>query len=768
MNIKTNDDYYSEFERELFKDRRLSGKDLQDAKTASKQVFDTCTNFLVDQRFLVQNPQGYTSDQPGRSGMNVMASMEDINSDVSLERVGGSSIRELVQRCGVPRDREDEASCAVANLLSKFKVCAGSNQLYRSLHFSKSKESMDSTTLQSNMTTTYAPSLFGMATHIGIPGTEAFGADIDKVLPDIRASLAVTLLQFHRGILDRIMHRRTSSSPYVKYVVPYTEVYDMLKSNDASSKVRNSDEHNIPFIELYADPRQVSNQLQPIVPLMANATEDEVYADGYIKYNCKANLFDLSVIANQLGRTHYNFTDLVSENVILNEILLKISKDGTEEIIRVNTSHLSGSRLQMRPNTKDSGIRTCQLNITIKLDNKIKTIQGTPSTLLASTTSADYVKAVITVAHEINLKYADVDGMGYIKAMAANAVPGAAPSSAVQTLVEGLTFELLAYNLDARYSEENLRKSNLAIRSQVRTFDYEISLGRNILVDYAFDEELPEGLMGVVTEATSLGQDHRGLDVIIKEMMFVYDRVRQETEDPALRPRLDKIGFEYVASQLVRPVVYLQTIDLDNVDTIRSSDMLGDIRQYVEWELLNIVSLYFQNSFYRQQLTPGEKPVFKVLTSSIILDNLLSIPHIHNHLNTESPVDGNTVEYRRVLPNGCILDCVSTSYNYMRDKIIMIPYRENMAEDVLNWGSNWDYGTFVAHYNPQLDNGVNKRIFSNSRAMVIPTNPGGIYLDVRNISKLMDMFTVVNPTMTRVPQPFDIIAEDSNSGVVIP
>ena len=74
MNIKTNDDYYSEFERELFKDRRLSGKDLQDAKTASKQVFDTCTNFLVDQRFLVQNPQGYTSDQPGRSGMNVMAS----------------------------------------------------------------------------------------------------------------------------------------------------------------------------------------------------------------------------------------------------------------------------------------------------------------------------------------------------------------------------------------------------------------------------------------------------------------------------------------------------------------------------------------------------------------------------------------------------------------------------------------------------------------------------------------------------------------------
>lgn len=761
MNMKTrsSEEIYSDLEKTIFADRKMFGKDLQKATELSKQVFDTCANFLMDQRFITNggiNPQHSMSQS--------VASMESVNPEVSVERVGGAAIMDLVRRCHVPANRETEAACAVANLLSKFKVCAGNNELYRLMHFSKSKASTESQSLQSNIQATYAPSLFGMVNHIGLPGNEAFGADIDKVLPDIRASLAVTLLQFHRGILDRIMHRRTSSSPYVKYVVPYAEVYDMLLSNDASSKVRNSDDHNLPFIELYADPRQVSNQLQPIIPLLSNDTEGVVYADGYINYNCKANLFDLSVIANQLGRSHYNFTDLVSENVILNEILIQISKDDTEEIIRVDTSHLSGARLQMRPNTKDSGIRNCMLNVTVKLDNRTKTIKGEPSTLLATTTSADYVKAVLTTAIEINLKYADVDGMGYIQAFAANAVPGAEASEEVKTLVEGLTFKMLAYNLDARYSEENLRKSNLAIRSQVRTFDYEISLGRNILVDYAFDQELPEYLMGLVTEATSLGQDHRGLDVIVKELLFVYDRVRQETEDPRLRPRLDKIGFEYVASQLVRPVVYLQTIDLDNVDTIRSSDVMGDIRQYVEWELLNIVSLYFQNSFYRQQLNAGEKPMFKVLTSSVILDNLLSIPHIHNHLNTESPVDGNTVEYRRVLPNGCILDCVSTSYNYMRDKIVMIPYRENMPEDVLNWGANWDYGTFVAHYNPQIDNGVNKRIFSNSRSMVIPQNPGGIYLDVRNISKILDMFQVVNPTTTRIPQPYDIIAEEVGEG----
>lgn len=754
---KTSAEIFNDLESSLFSDVKNT-KATRDAKNEARMVFERCAQFLMENRIL----------SPGRTEhmatmKNYTASMESVNSQFSAERIGHMNIRNLVQSCHVPAERETEAMYAVLGLLSKFKACAGNDSLYRALHFSRSKDAENSMTLQSNMQTTFAPSLFGMATNIGLPSQEAFGADIDKVLPDIRASLAVTLLQFHKGILDRIMHRRTSSSPYVKYVVPYAEVYDMLKSNDISSKVRNSDSHNIPFIELYADPRQVSNQLQPIVPLLSNDTEGVVYADGYIRYNCTANLFDLSVIANQLGKSHYNFTDLVSENVILNEVLMELKSGDTTEIIRVDTSHLSGSRMQMRPNTKDSGIRSCMLNLTVKLDNRIKTITGETSTILAVTTSADYVKASMTLAHEINLKYADVEGLGYVKAVAANQVEGAEPSEAVKNLVEGLTVTLLAYNLDARYSEENLRKSNLAIRSQTRTFDYEISLGRNILVDYAFDQELPEYLMGLVSEASSLGQDHRGLDVIIKELLYVYDRMHEESSDPNLRQRQDKIGFEYVSSQLVRPVVELNTIDLDNVDTIRSSDVLGDIRQYVEWQLINLTSLYFQNSFYRQQLNPGEKPCFKLLTSSVILDNILNVPHIHNHLCTDQPSDGSVVEYRRVLPNGVILDCVSTSYNYMRDKIVMIPYRENMPEDVLNWGANWDYGTFVAHYNPQIDNGVNKRIFSNSRTMVIPQNPGGIYLDVRNISKIVDLFAVVNPTSSRLPQPSDVIAEEKGN-----
>lgn len=719
----------------------------------ARRVYDKCCKFLASQRLINGNFRDIMNNRNG------IVSMEAFNNNANFGNLGAQEIRQLVKDCGVPRKMQGEAVKAVKALLSRIRASNGSNDAFRMQHFDHgTRKDITQQALDTSVTTVFSPALRAMAKNIGIPSQEAFGASIDKVLPDIRESLAITLLQFHRGLLDRIIHRRTSASPYIKYVVPYAEVYDMLKSNDPSAEVRNNGDHIVPFIELYGDPRVVSNQLQKIIPLAANDTAGVLAYDGVVKFQQKANLFDLSVLPNQLGKTHYNYTDLVSENVNLDKIIIKLQNNGTAEQFAIDVSEVNNARFNMQPNVNDSGIRACNLDYTVRLDKNTLTATGVPSKILAKCTDTDYIRVHLRAAVSISLKYADVEGFGYVKAEAYNR-NHAQVADEVNQLAANTTVELVGYAVDARYSEENLRKSNLAVRWHTRTFDFEISNGRNILVDYSMQEELPEFLMSLVTEATSLGQDHRGIDVIIKEMMHVYDVTNCENNDPDFRDRLDKVGFQYVASQLVRPVVYLNTIDLDNVDTIRSGDILGDIRQYVEWELINLTSLYFQNSFYRHQLAPGEKPVFKVFTSSIILDNLFNIPHYHNHLNTDEPADGSTVEFRHVLPSGVILECVSVTFNYMRDKIVMIPYRPNEPNSELNWGHNWDFGTFVAHYNPQLDNAVNKRVFSNTRAMVVPTNPSGIYLDVQNISKLINMFQVANPVTngTQLEQPADNI-----------
>ena len=679
-------DVYTEMENTIF-----SEKDRRNAKQKAnvdhcRRVYDACCNFLEGHRLVNANVDLQKSDVIG---------CESFNNDASLAHIGESDLRQLCMDCGVPSDKMETAMKSVAVLLAKVKACAGNNELFRNQHFTHGTRSdIDAGKISNNVNTFFAPSLYNTITNIGLPSQEAFGANIDKVLPDIRASMAVTLLQFHRGLLDRIMHRRTSASPYIKYVVPYAEVYDMLLSNDPDGNVRNEGDHINPFINLYGDPRMVSNILQPIVPLVSNDTEGVLVADGFVKFNCRCNLFDLSAIPNSLGKSHYNYTDLVSENVILDSVLIELSNGTTTEIFQIPTAQVNGARLQMMANTVDSGIRAAMLKYVVKFDANTKTMTGATSTLLAGCTATDYIRVGMNVATQINLKTAVAEGLGYVTAEAYN-VNKAQVDANVATLVQGLTISLKGYALDAKYSEENLRKSNLAIRYHVRTFDFEISNGRNILVDYSFEEELPEFLMSLVTEATSLGQDHRGIDIIVKELMHVFDVTQLENDDPDFRERLDKIGFQYVASQLVRPVVYLNTIDIDNVDNIRSGDYMGDVRSYVEWELLNLVSLFYQNSYYKHQLRPGEKPVFKVFTSSVILENILSVPHYHNHLNTEESVDGSTIEYRRVLPNGTILDCVTCTFDYMRDRMYMIPYRENDPEDVLNWGHNWDFGTFI-------------------------------------------------------------------------
>lgn len=725
-------------------------------------VFNKCCDFLSTQRIVPPS-----CDHLRNVKKNL--SIEDLSKDWQPTSLSGEALRQLVIDSGVvPNENIEEATILLGSLLCRAKS-ASSSVDFRESHFARlagiESFGVNHTQLQRGMSV-FPRALSDQLTSPGfradtfLVGAESFGASMDTVLPDIRAAMTVTLLQFHRGLVDRVLHRRTNGTPYVRYVVPYAEIYDMLKSNDDNGEIRNNGDHYIPFIELYGDPRAVSNTLTPIVPKKDLDTKGQLYADGFIRNKAyRVNLFDLTVDADKMGYSHYNLTDVVSENVALDALLISVSDGSTTEYFELNVRQLNQSRLNMLPNVNDSGIRGVIFNYTFKLGKDSKTQSGATTTLLARCTDTDYLRAHISFTSEINLKYATTSGYGEIGVDAYNKNK-AAVASAVTTMLEGLTFEVVAYKLDASFSEENLRKSNLAIRSNVRTFDFEISNGRNIMIDYSMQQELPEFLMSLVSEATALGQDHRALDIIVKELMHVYDVTHLENDDPNFLDKLDKTGFQYVSSQMVRPVVYLQTIDLDAVDTVRSSDYLGDVRQFTEWQLLNLTSLIYQNSFYTQQLNPGEKPKFKVITSAIIKDNMLSVPHIHNHLNVNESVDGNNVEYRRVLPDGTVLDVVTCTYNYMRDKIIMIPYRDNAPESFLNFGHNWDYGTFVAHYNPQIENGVNKRVFANSRTMVIPTCPIGLYIDVKNISKYIDMFQITNPVPdgSVLPSPSETMA----------
>ncbi len=185
-----------------------------------------------------------------------------------------------------------------------------------------------------------------------------------------------------------------------------------------------------------------------------------------------------------------------------------------------------------------------------------------------------------------------------------------------------------------------------------------------------------------------------------------------------------------------------------DVDTIRSSDYMSDVRQFFDTRLTRIMSLVHANSLYRQQLEPGEAPTYKLVTSNIILENLFAVPHIHNHIEQmeRKESDGEVVEYTRVLPSGIVLQCITSPWDKMRDKIFIVPFRPSYPDSELNYGHNWDYGTFLAHYTPQIAMGVNKRLFCNARETPIITNPVAVSLTIVHFDDFIDLSYVSGVT----------------------
>lgn len=685
-----------------------------------------------------------------------------INTSVNLQsQLSSSSVLELCTACGIKDPSQKQAAAmAVVNLLLKMRSVSNNGGMFRENHFGNIADSvagkaMSLSDLRSMLPRTLHSTVFDQSTY----GNEAFGAETDRVLPDIRVSMAVTLLRFHRGLLDRIIHRRTSSSTVINYTIPYAEVYDLMKSMDNSGQVRNSSDHRIPFLNLYADPKVVSNTLRPIVPLAVNDVAGSFVArDSVLKFNTMdGNLMDLAKVAGQIGMAHTDYTDLIADGVVIDKFFFKLTATVnvagtptamTEEFMLPLRTY-SKSRLQMEANTTDSANRVTNLYQQFKLTKNLKTTSGADSRILAGVEPTDCLELRTQMSIGVNLKFHTFwsSATASITPYTTNA-SGAVAANITDLLNAAggkLSMALVGFSLDAKYSEENLRKTNIAIRSHYRTMGWEIPVGRNFVVDYALNEALPEYVMANVTEAISLGQDHKALNIIMQVLADVHDRGVDENSDPNFRDDIYKLGFDYVASQQVRPVVYLGQIDLADVDTMRSSDILGDIRQFVELKLVNIISLLHQNSYYKTQLNPGEKPLYKVITSNIILENLLNIPHIHNHLQASGHDSaGDEIEYRRVLPSGTVLECVSTAFDYMRDKVLIIPYRAGDPESILNAAHNWDYGTFLANYSPQFETRVNRRVFANAREMPLPTNPIGVVLSVKNISTITDMFQLIN------------------------
>ena len=717
----------------------LTDRDTVTALTKAGQIYQDVVNFLEDnQLYSGRVNKIFSLDKSDIEAM--LPSFESVKSGLVSNF---DAIMSLVSK-HTPENQVASIAKQVAAALYEY-----SNKSISRTHFAGIEgKAVNNLTPLSSVYPSGALSTVDMAS--GMPSMEAFGASIDTVVPDLRMAITVVLLKPHKGITSRMIHRRTLTGAVIQYVIHQDEAYNLVSSQDNASAVRNSFNHRSNILNLYRNPESVDMTLTPIVPLLANDEDSALVEDGVIKFGKHINLFDLSMIPGKVGFDRANYTDLVSEGVMLDKLFVDIN--GEKYAFELST-HTRSRLLPALAQESYSGERETKMTFRVAMDKNSEQRDGTPTTVFADVEGdQEYVKVVVELAAFIDLMTADAHGMadGYLEA--ASARKGVEASDTLKNLVDGLTLTLEGFSFDAKFSEENLRKVDRACRSLTYMISYEQPQGKTIIVDFAMGQTMPEHVLNVAQEVQAIGIDHRNLQLFIKTMNDVHNRNIAEEKDERYMENYkgNTVARSFVSGQRVNPYIFFGTIDLNAVVNVRTSDLFGDLRQYMDSYLTKMFSVMHWKSLYIQQLDNGEVPRYKVLTSTPIIENLLSIPHIHQHMMADGmkaegmyadKVPGEPIEYTRKLPSGVILECISSSFHYLKDKMIIVPFRAGEPSSELNFAHEWDQGQFVANYTPTDGyNQVNRRVFMNTREFPIITNGLGAILNILNLEeKLPDI-----------------------------
>ena len=566
----------------------------------------------------------------------------------------------------------------------------------------------------------YASDTVGVLTNGFAPSQEAFGVNIDLACPDLKIAVSIAIMNYHTRLLHRILPTKAINQPQIQFTKEFLEVYD-LKSVDGQRQR---------LIDLYRNPSFAANELQKIVPLMANEEDQAnpkfLVRDGVLKFNVKANLLKLSLREDTPGYTKINRTDLIAEAVKMESVVIELVAGGKTEQFVVNVP-MAQARLTRMINAADSAMRNADIKFRVKLRKGDAKADGTASEILAQLGDAEAIVVDFNIKPTISLKFGDVDCLGSVSIAARHDIDNEQLSAEAKTIAGGKV-EAIGYTIDARFSEENLRKTCIAVWTHRQPFAYNIPIGRNYVFDYAIGQDNAEENATNLTKIIGIGQDDVALrTVCIRTLEDVHDRILSMTNNP--EDKDEYIGKYYVAGDKVNPAVFIGTLDYSDLNIIRDADRAGDIKQKAITYLTAATTKVLYDSFFMQQIG-GAGVTFKCVTSLPIIGNVIGQPHIHDHMNKEDQRDiGDGVEYVLVLPNGVRIEFVTSTFEYMENKMVMWPVIKNNADSELNYAVNLDYGTMVAHYTPSGEE-AHHRMFANIRELPVVTNPVGLIIDV--------------------------------------
>jgi len=650
-------------------------------------------------------------------------STEGLDFDGFMQAAPVDSLKHLVENCGVAECNVKACCEKIINVLNR---TVGKTSVEAWAEQNKAGAEVESGIARADLGDFHSTSaIAGLNNSASL---EAFGANTDLLVPDLKINISVAIMSFHARILPRILSQRPINEPLVQYKKETLEAYDL--TDPFGKRVRQ--------IEMYSDPKFVTTKLQEIVPLTDNEKTigEFLLADGIIKFGVKANILQLSKIAGQYGHDALNRTDLISDRVLLKSVRVELVASNKTETFDIAVPY--ECRLSRQINSADSGDRAGDFKFKTVISKGAKTAAGAVSEIAALLGDGEDIVLSFSVKPFLNIKFGYCDALGSVSA----AVVGLETPSFSFTSATAK-----GYSLDARYDEANLRKSNIAIWTNTQPLAWDIPAGRNFVYDYALgqknSEKVPANMMGTM----GIAQDKDAMGQIVDILNTVYDDLKKA--ETIADDNAPYVGSKFVAGDKVKPTIYMGTLDFSDLNIVRDGDRSGDIKQKFMTYVTGVTGKILNESFFLQQLGGKSQVVFKCWCSIEILSNVIGQqlynPGIKDDVRGSL---GDGVEYSIVLPNNVRLDFVTTTFADQQDKIVGIVAVES-AESELNFGHNWDYGVLVSHYTVS-GSAAHNRLFGNMRYLIVPTNPLGFIIDINGVDVVTDMAleTVLRPRIT--------------------
>jgi hypothetical protein len=584
---------------------------------------------------------------------------------------------------------------------------------------------------------------------------EAFGVNIDHVVTDARLNIALTIVRSWKSLMDRVFSRISHKDPIIKIRIPEVEVYNLGKSQSADAKTRYSMDHRRTLIDLYRNPEIVDTTAKPVTLKKSNDTGTETYlvADDVLMPGVRANMLDLHFDSNRSGFDTADYTDLVSEGAEVKSVLVQLTLAGTPntvETFSIPTLHYAGGRFTEHDNQQDSSVRVAMLrDVMFNLTSTTLQSNGSASVILADVDTSDAIRLSVSFSGDVELKTSYVSGNPTAKGEAI--VIGDAdadPATATQDIMDDLTVEAIGWSIDATWSEENVRKADLAIRHNVRPQAYEIPVGRTMIADFSLQQVTTEEVLESMGTVADIGNSTRGLSVIRGHLDTVNARNTFEKENAAQTNYFQTVGRQYAAGTVVKPYVVKTTIDISasGIAIMRESERPSDLHALMRFRFLAMDSLIKTNSQYMTVFKPGETPVIKVIAARPLVDILFGIDAYHNVLS-DLPEGGRKMagsDYSFNLQNDTRVDVYGTSFKNMDNTVIGMYVRDEGSEDeVTSFAAIRDCGNFMGSYTLTNGNAANKRFIHNTREIPFVTNPIGFEC---TITGLNDVFSGIDFT----------------------